>query len=484
MSVAGHVGAPPRRFPVPVVAGAIALAVASGPLALLPPRWVVLMLGVTAVVTLVAMYPPLAAYILLATTPLIVGIDRGAVLPVVRPSEAVAALVAAGLAVRGLFALVRGAPLRVRPAPLDVAIIAFAVAGSVLPLLWMVARGKEIAQDDVLYALQPWKFVMVFLIVRVSVRRESEVARCLSITLVAACVVGLIAILQALHLGGVTGLLAAHYASDEPVSELADGRGSSTLASSLALGDFMTYSFAIATAWWIRGGRPARLLVPVSVLCLLGIVASGQYSAFIAIPVAIVALGAITGHLRRFVVVGLCVLPVVAAVMWPVIANRLSGFERLDGMPRSWSGRWVNLTEVFWPQLGNFNWVLGVRPAARLPAPEAWRDWIWIESGHTWLLWAGGVPLLVAFLVLIWCGLRHSVITTRRRTDAIGVAAAAAFTALCVVTVLMTLDPHVTVRGSGDLLFSLLALSLATPAIGSAAEVLAAEVATGEEGPR
>ena len=334
------------------------------------------------------MYPPLAAYILLATTPLIVGIDRGAVLPVVRPSEAVAALVAAGLAVRGLVALARGAPLRVRPAPLDVAIIAFAVAGSILPLLWMVARGKEIAQDDVIYALQPWKFVTVFLILRLSIRREAEVARCLAIALAVACVVGLIAILQSLQVLGVTEWLAAHYSSDLPDGQLVAHRGSSTLSSSLALGDFMTYSFAIATAWWIRGGSSARVLVPVSVLCLLGIVASGQYSAFLAIPVAVVALGAITRHLGRFVIASACLLPVVAAVMWPVIDNRLTGFERIEGVPRSWSGRWQNLTEVFWPQLGDFNWVLGVRPAARLPAPEAWRDWIWIESGHTWLLWA------------------------------------------------------------------------------------------------
>jgi hypothetical protein len=463
MSVAGHLGAPPQRFPTPIVVGAILLAVASGPLALLPTRAVLLLLGVALVATLVAVFPPLAAYLLLATTPLIVGIERGAVLPVVRPSEAVAGLVAGGLAARGLFEVVRGARLHVRPAPLDVAVIAFAITGSVLPLLWMVARGKAITQDDLLYALQPWKFAVVFLIVRLSIRTEREVTRCLQITLGAACVVGLIAILQSLQLLGVTEFLGAYYTDDDPLG-LAVSRGSSTLSSSLAVGDFMTYSLAIAAAWLIRGGGSQWVLAPVGVICLLGVVASGQYSGFLAMMVAILALGIITGQLKRFLVASVCLLPVVVAVMWPVIANRLSGFQRIEGVPRSWSGRWQNLTEVFWPQLGHFNWVLGVRPAARLPAPEAWRDWIWIESGHTWLLWAGGVPFLIAFLVLLWCGFRQTAVTARRRSDAVGVAAAAAFTGLCVVTVLMTLDPHITARGSGDLLFSLLALSLVASA--------------------
>jgi hypothetical protein len=443
-----------------IIAAALGLAVLAGPLALLPARFGVVLVGALAVVALVAAVPVWGAYLLVGVTPFVAGIDRGAVIPVLRPSEALAGLVLAGLLARGAHALVTGAPLRVRPRALDLALVAFAVLGSIVPLLWMTARGKAISQDDALFALQLWKVVATYGIVRVAVRSEAEVARCLVIALGAAGVVAVVAILQALQLAGVPGLLVKLYAPNQDASEFAANRGSSTLASSLAVADFMVLSLAVATAWLIRLGRKRALLVPAAVLFLFGVLAAGQYSGFIALPVAVVALGLLLGRLRRFLAVSLALLPVAVLAMWPVIAHRLSGFQSVGGLPLSWRGRWENLTMYFWPQLGHFNWLLGVRPAARLPAPEAWRDYVWIESGHTWLLWTGGVPFFVAFFVLLGCGLKATARAARERLDAVGVAAAGGFTGLAVLAVLMLLDAHLTLRGSSDLLFTLLALAL------------------------
>lgn len=443
-----------------VALGGMLAALLAGPLTLLLPGVaVVLIAGVTAV-ALVAIFPPFAAYLVLAATPLIAGMDRGSVLPVLRPSEAVAGVVIAGLLARGLFEIANGAPLRARVTKVDGALVGFALAGSVLPLLWMLARGKTMTGDDVLYAFQVWKYVAVFLIVRVSVRRESEVRRCLWISLGAACIVGVLAILQSLSLFGIPGLLTGVYAPGQDVAEFDIARGTSTLASSLAVADVMIYSLAISATWAVHCKRARGPLLAVGLLCLFGTVASGQYSGFLAIPIAILALGLITGRLGQLVVLSLCALPFAAAAMWPVISTRLSGFDSNAGLPSSWIGRWENLTDFFWPELANFNWVLGVQPSARLPAPESWREWIWIESGHTWLLWSGGVPFLLAFFVFVWCALRATATVARTRSDGIGIAAVAAFTSLCVMSVLMILDAHITLRGSADLLFSLVALSL------------------------
>jgi hypothetical protein len=144
----------------------------------------------------------------------------------------------------------------------------------------------------------------------------------------------------------------------------------------------------------------------------------------------------------------------------PVVERRLSGFDSAQGLPPSWLGRVENLRTFFWPELfSNFNFVLGVRPAARVPAPEVWRQYVWIESGHTWLLWNGGIPLLVAFFVFLGTSLQVTARVGRARFDAIGVAALASFASLVALAVLMVLDPHLTLRGSADLLFSLLALA-------------------------
>ena len=85
--------------------------------------------------------------------------------------------------------------------------------------------------------------------------------------------------------------------------------------------------------------------------------------------------------------------------------------------------------------------------------------YIWIESGYIWLLWAGGVPLLLAFFFFLWVAAREAVRVFRRRTDAGAAAALGVITGMSVVGLLMILDPHLTYRGSADLLFALLGLT-------------------------
>ena len=129
-------------------------------------------------------------------------------------------------------------------------------------------------------------------------------------------------------------------------------------------------------------------------------------------------------------------------------------------MPQSWAGRLNNLERFFFPELfADFHWLTGVRPAARLPAPEAWRDWVYIESGYVWLLWIGGVPMFLAFVFFVWVSWRHLRAVIRERVDPVGAAAMASLAYLMVIVVLMLLDPHLTIRGSADLFFPLLALA-------------------------
>jgi hypothetical protein len=152
---------------------------------------------------------------------------------------------------------------------------------------------------------------------------------------------------------------------------------------------------------------------------------------------------------------------VASLAFWKVIALRLIGFAGGTELPSSWTGRLENLQRFVWPELtSGLNWLLSVRPSARIPAPEMWRDWVFIESGYLWLLWTGGLPMLLAFLFFCWTALAALLRSRREHApDPIGVAATAALAGLALMTVLMLLDPHLTMRGSADLFFPLLALA-------------------------
>src|SRR5262249_46058029 len=145
--------------------------------------------------------------------------------------------------------------------------------------------------------------------------------------------------------------------------------------------------------------------------------------------------------------------------MRPVLTHRLADIDPQRGLPVSWVGRLNNLHTFFWPKLfaGN-NFILGIRPAARVATTKYASAWVWIESGYTWLLWGGGIPLLAGLLDVVFGAWLENGPRARGRADAGGAAAVGVVSAIAVITVCMMLDPHLTYRGSADLLFALLAL--------------------------
>ena len=56
----------------------------------------------------------------------------------------------------------------------EAALVLMALSKSVLPMIWMAARSRPITQDDFLYALVMWKFIGVYVIVRVSITKRMQ----------------------------------------------------------------------------------------------------------------------------------------------------------------------------------------------------------------------------------------------------------------------------------------------------------------------
>ena len=105
---AGPTGRLPRsmnasRWPYTQLALAGAAAVLVGAvLPNLPAALVVVALVAAIILTVVILHPPVAAYMLIGLTPLIAGINRGAFIALLRPSEALAVLLGLGLGIGGL----------------------------------------------------------------------------------------------------------------------------------------------------------------------------------------------------------------------------------------------------------------------------------------------------------------------------------------------------------------------------------------------
>lgn len=411
------------------------------------------------VVAVVATRPQVGAYLYLAATPLVAGIARGEFVPLLRANEALLALIVAGLAVRGYVALLERRPFLPSWRRLDGALAWLAFAGSVLPLLWRFAAGDPISGDDISYAAVFVKLLLLYFVFRVAVRTEREVRTALWIAMAATAVVALLAVFQALGLIGVPQLLSTFYAPFQ--GETADvGRGSSTLSLSFAVADIMAMGLGIV-AGLIRGApKPEfRALLILGAIFVLGAVAAGQFSGYLGLLVAVLAIS-VGLRDRRAAVIGIGATLVGGVLLWPVVAGRLSGFGE-GGLPPSWNGRISNIRDYVLPELTDrLHWLYGVRPSARIPAPERWREWVFIESGYLWLLWTGGVIMLVAFFYLVFVGARGALRAIGRGPRPIAAAGLGAFTGLSVVVVLTVFDPHLTMRGTSDLLIPLLAMTL------------------------
>lgn len=404
--------------------------------------------------------PEYGAYIILLANPLIVGIARGQLGSILRPNEFLVAFVLIAICVRGILLVHSQRRSYVVFDQLDTALLVLVGAGSVAPVLWRYARGLSLSEDDLLYALVLLKYYALFRVFRSAITTTRQVEICLILSVASALIVAFIGLLQVSDLFRVPEFLLSYY--DQPFeghTALMTERATSTVASAFGVADMMIMNIIITLAMGQTRERFGWLYVATLIL-LAGCIAAGELSGYIGLAAALVAFGVVSGRFHRLLPVGIAGGGVAALLLPRVIALRFEGFQSQAGVPDSWAVRWDNLQTYFFPDLfSHFNWVLGVRPAPRIPALETWREWVYLESGYVWLLWIGGFPFVAAFVFFVIVLLRTSRRVAQERTDAVGVAAISAFSYLIAMTVTMLFDPHLTLRGSADLFFPLLALS-------------------------
>lgn len=430
-----------------------------------PPVPLVVLVMALVVAVAVWQRPALAAVAVIGITPLVAGIDRGRLVPVLRPNEALVVGLGGVLLLRTAIRLPNGWRPRVRLHRIEQTLLAMALANSVVPLVFMVLRGRAISGDDISYALVLWKYLAGYLLVRLTVRTDREIGWCLWASLVAATLVGVLGFLQARDLLGVRGLLATYWAPFGFDGALAQPRAGSTVGLPAAMADLMILNLALAAGLWWKERCRGWLLAGVAGVCVLGALSAAEFSSALALLIAAVCVAVALGRidLLRYAPAAAVVA---ALTVMPVIEHRLAGFQGTTGLPVSWTTRWTNLETYFWPQiLSGWNLVLGVRPSARVADPYQGTGYVWIESGYTWLLWGGGLALFAAYLWFVRVGCASMWRACRPLTTHRSVVALAALVGIVTSTVTMVFDPHITYRGSADLLFALLAITVGTTSV-------------------
>jgi hypothetical protein len=449
-----------ERSGPPLITAAIAAAVGAGAAAAVVGPIAVGGAVVLALFGLVAWRPVLGTYLYLATLPFLAGLDRGALVPLLRPNEALLVLLLASAVTGGYIRAVKGAPLHLDLRRFDIPLAAFFLLATVWPIASMMLRGVMPLASDIAAIFPACKLAALFLLVRTTVRSPRQVLWCIRLIIAGAVALAAIAVLQTLSVGPVLELLETWWpTAPDPI----DARGASTLTNPIATGDYIAIAMTLLVMSGLRGllGRWAR--VGAGLVLAAGLLATGQFSTWLAaLLMGVLVLRYFS--LPRKSLVRIAPIVVLAALSGsPALLRRIGNLSG-GTWPHSWRVRWDNLERFYIPELvehGRF--FAGVSPNSVINPHDNMRDVVYLESGYLQFLWMGGVPLLVAFVVLSFAVFKLSR-PLRSRTDGVGACASTLAIAWWMVVFLSVLDAHLFMRGVGDLIFTLLGIVAASAA--------------------
>ena len=444
-----------------------------------------LKMGVAAIALLVIivmtwLHPPLAGYAMVSAAPAIVGLERYQVIPVLRPNEALLFVLIAVLTIRWM---VYSRKVEIRLHRMDFAMIALVLAGFALPLLTQFARLRPVSPDDILYALVFVRLGLLYGLVRYTIRTRGQVRAAIGFSLAVASILGIVGLADSLNILNTAERLNPYFPNAGPIAD--DGRGAASIGNPIGFGVYVGINACLALAMLLGGERPRPVLAIAAICCTIGVFGSGQIGPSISFAVGLVALAVMTRSVTQLLRWSVPMVLVASIVITPLAIERVNGFGGFEvtsanrqaiadtggqeesralfaaNPGSSWDVRLYNLETFFIPRFSEpANVYFGVTPQARVPSPNEGEDFIWIESGHLWLIWSGGLPLFFAFFAFIGVGMYVGFRATRRTPGPVGIAGAALFAALTMLFVAQTFDPHLTLRGTSDILYPLAALAV------------------------
>ena len=359
---------------------------------------------------------------LVLVAPLTAGLARGAVLPLLKPSEALVLIVLAGVVINHM------SIRRTRPITgLDLAIGGYVIGSVVIPWLVLWLTHYPVDVDTWRTVVSPALFGVVYYIYSRTELADGSLRTVLNLAMLAGVLVSLIAAAELVNVPGVRDIVSFYY----PGPTLSAFRPGSTLGHYSAVGAFgaLTYILALSLAATQSEGFSRWWLTAVMGISALGVIVSQTWAPLAALPVATAVLLIYARRVPRELVFTAFAGLLAMVVLWPLISARFDSQHLVTvqgfALPESMQTRIRYWSEFIVPALSDHLWVgTGTVIPSTVPAHLT----TFVDNEYLWAAfragWAGVALLLgmLAAMMAVGWTMRFSSDSTQR---SIGAAAGA-----------------------------------------------------------
>jgi hypothetical protein len=392
------------RHPNPLVFIGLALAssLMVGAAVAIKPKVAILLIVAVAVGLAVLRRPAFGGYLLVGVVPITSGLRSGFPVPGFRLSELLIGTVSIAIL------LTASSRQSIRWRTFDWLLLTYAATAATIGFYSMHVDRVSLSGNLIGTLFGPMQFLLLYRAIAVSLplRRQRNVA--LRLLLIASMPVSFIALLQQLKVGGIN-----EFVTNITGSTVFSGYGYSLFVRATGPFDHWTplagYLLVILVLGislvlhGVEGVLSRRATFLILGFDALGLLLSVELSAIVALVICGVALGVWSGKLKFLLRWGLLLGIVLAALFGGYLSQRLSneyiyaaGTPHNPLVPQTVQFRFTVWAQQYFPAIRQQLWH-GYGPV--FPNSIVWQ---YTESQYvTYLMW-GGIPLMLAFLAMMW----------------------------------------------------------------------------------
>ena len=441
----------------------LAASMVGGVVALSPSLTVIIALSLVGVIVsglIIVLRPLWILYGLVLLLPLISGVERGKLLPMLRPNEPLL------LIAMVMFIL---SPKKIKRnmefTRIGLVIVPYLLFGSVVPLLVYFLRGGAIDYSNLMPFLAPWQYFMLYCLIVALGVTVSQARRCLQLLTLAGVIIALVAILQMMRVKVVTSVLTTYYYSGHlmRVEKWGYPRTTSLLANWHGTGVFLSFSALVLLTYHIAGSKLFRSWIAGLFLMLLiaGMITTTSITSLVVLGLGMIIILLVSKRIKAKWL--LLFVPLILLIASFIFSDQISAqLEKQFAdphslVPRSITYRIGNWRDEFAPIVKKY-WLFGY--GAKLP-----EDFVSVpseDSQFVYMLLKGGILYVVAFLLFITLVIHRLWVFYRRATTPkAGALFLTAATLFVVIVPACFLQAYMTYSGVAEYLWILLGLSIA-----------------------